>query len=167
MVRNILIITILVPLALSFFAPKRELYYLLEEKLQENNVIIADEEIDLGLFGLDIRHPKIYVSRIPAATADNIDIWSIALFSASSVNGLKVMEGFPQEVTVDELDITNLIFTPFELSLSGTSSLGELNGSANLNEGHVRLNLGATKVPMALTSFFKKGEEGLYYESGF
>ena len=167
MVRNIIIILILVPLVIVFFAPKRELYYLMEQKLQDNNIIISSEQLETTPLGINVSHPIFYASGMPVATAEGFDIWSILYTTQINARGIKIAEGFPQEIIADELGISNMIITPFDLSVDGVSSLGNLNGNANLNDRIVRINIDTKQVPKYYDSYFKKSDEGVYYESNF
>jgi len=167
MVKNIIIILILVPLAIVFFAPKRELYYLIEHKLQESNIVISGEEIDTGILGLDVNHPTFYVSGMPMAKANSLDVWSILYYTNFSANDVVVAEDLPQEVKLEEVGLSNMLIMPFDLDISGISSLGNLNGNLDLSDRFVRVNIDAQKVPKSLSMFLKKGEEGVYYESNF
>ena len=167
MVRNIIIILILVPLAIVFFAPKRELYYLMEQKLQDSNIIISSEQLDTTPLGIDASHPVFYASGMPVATAEGFNIWSILFTTHFNARGVKIAEGFPQELVADKLGISNMIFTPFDLSIDGVSSLGNLNGNINLGDRVVRIDVDTKKVPKYYNSYFKKSDEGVYYESNF
>jgi len=167
MVKNIVIILILVPLAIIFFAPKRELYYLMEQKLQDNNIVISSEELDTTLLGIDASHPIFYLSGMPVATAEGFNIWSILYTTNFNATGIKIAEGFPQEISSDELGVSNMIITPFNLSISGASSLGNIDGSANFNDRTIHIDVDKKEVPKYYSSYFKKSDEGVYYESNF
>ena len=167
MVKNIIIVLILIPLAIIFFAPKRELYYLLEQKLQEKNIIISSEELETTLLGINVSHPTFFASGVPVAKAAGFSIWSLMYSTNFNAEEVKVAEGFPQEITVDELGISNTIIAPFDLSISGASSLGNLDGEVNLNDKTIHLAIDQKEVPKYYSNYFKKSEQGAYYESNF
>lgn len=167
MVKNAIIILILVPLAIIFFAPKRELYYMLEQKLQDSNIVISGEEISTGILGVDIGHPTVYISGMPMAKATNIDIWSIFYYTKMGASDVLVAEDLPQQVSLENVNMSNMIVTPFDLSVDGVSSIGPLNGNLDLSNRFVRIDIDAQSAPKSLGMFLKKGEEGIYYESNF
>ena len=59
-----LLFLLVILLSLAIFAPKRELYYLLEEQLMQKDIIISNEEVHSGLLTLKLRHPELYIKGI-------------------------------------------------------------------------------------------------------
>ncbi|NKQ40580.1 MAG: hypothetical protein HF962_03320 [Sulfurovum sp.] len=167
MVRNILILLVLLPLAIMLLMPKKELYYLLEKKLHEQNIIISQEKISEGLLSLNIEHPVIYFSGTPLATAENINLWSLLFYTKVDFKGLMIAQGLVNEIALQKFTAVHSMFSPLAIAVDGESSLGDIDGKAQLRERVLRLNIAQGGEVKAFSKYLKKSKEGWFYESKF
>jgi len=166
-VRNILFFLIVLPLAVMVFMPKKELYYLLEKRLQAQNIVISGETLSEGPLRLTIMHPVLYVRGVPLATAKRITLWSVLLYTKLEVEDLRITEGLPSEVSIRTVTAIHSLRTPMKVLIQGESSLGALGGYVSLKERQLHLDVAEGGKNRILSKYLKKGEKGWYYESKF
>ncbi len=166
--KGLLIIVVLL-LSLAIFAPKRELYYMLEAQLMKNDIIIHNEEIVGGLFTLKLNHPQLYVKGIRVAEVEQIELWSLLFYSRLSINAISVDESIKNLVPtqIDNISISHKLFDPLTLFVDGRGEFGTANGKVMLDNRSVRVNMGDEKLIGKLKPLLKKGDEGWYYETAF
>lgn len=167
MVKKIAILFLVVPLLILLFMPKKELYYLLEKRLSAQNIVISGEVLEENLLGLTVKHPTIYFGGAPMATADEISLWTLLAYTKANFKGLHIAEGLPTEIRIETLDATHALFAPFDISVLGQSSLGEIEGAVALQERKIQLDIAEGGRNMALAKYLKKSEKGWTYESRF
>ena len=166
-VKQIVIVLILLPFAVMFFMPKKELYYLLEKKLHKQNIMISGEVLEEGILSLTVEHPVLSFSGASLATAKSITLWSILFYSKADFEGLVVAEGLPTKFSIKELTATHSVLSPMKIAIAGESSLGTVQGQVNLGTQTVHLDLSKGGSNKAISKYLKKSKKGWYYESKF
>jgi len=167
MVRNAVILLILLPLLTVLLMPKKELYYLLEKRLEAQNIVISGEQLQENLLGLTIEHPTLYLGGAPLATAKEISLWSLLFYTKIDFTDLVVAEGLPTAVNAKRLHLTHSVLSPLKVILTGESSLGMLDGEIQLKARMLRLNATKGGENKAFARYLKKSEKGWVYESKF
>jgi len=147
--------------------PKKELYYLLEKKLQAQNIVISGEELIEGPLSLTIEHPVFYINGASFVIAKRIRIWSILVYTKFDLDKLIVAEGLSNEVKVEKLTAIHSLATPTKILVSGKSSIGMVTGSISLIQRKIYIDVTESKQDKMLSKYLKKGEKGWYYESKF
>jgi len=166
-VKNILLVLILLPLVIMFFMPKQELYYLLEKKLSEKNIIISDEVLEEGILSLTLKHPVFYFGGAPVAKAEQITLWSVLLYTKADFIAMHIAEGLPTEVSIKDISAVHSILSPMQISISGESTLGAVEGYANTGERIIHIDVAKGGENRAFAKILKKSKKGWYYESKF
>lgn len=167
MVRNTAILLILLPLVVVLFMPKRELYYLLEKKLYEKNIVISGEKLDEEFLGLTVEHPIFYLNGAAVASARKISLWSILFYTKVDFHDLKIAEGLPMALDIGVLDTSHSVLSPLQATFSGESSLGKIDGEVQLQTRIIHLNISEGGKKRAFAKYLKKSEKGWVYESKF
>ena len=167
MVKNIVIFLILLPLVVVVFAPKKELYFLLEKRLYEKNIVISNEELDEGWLGLTIVNPDIYYNGAIIATAEKIELWSLLLYTKVDFINLKIAEGLPTEASIQSVNVVHSILDPMNIKIDALSSLGSIEGRVSLSDRKVRLDIAKDGNIKAFAKYLKRDKKGRYYESKF
>ncbi len=167
MVRNILIILLLLPLAVMIFMPKKELYYLMEHKLKEQNIVISGETLKEGLLSLTIENPVVYIGGAPLAKAEKITLWSLLVYTRLDARELLVAEGLPAELKFQSVGARYSIVSPTNIYLEGLGSLGTIEGNVDLLDRTVQIVIPEDAEVAALSKYLKKGDKGWVYESKF
>ena len=170
MVKKILLIITVILLSLIIFAPKRELYYLLENRLSQQDIVIDNEEIEGGLFSLKLEHPVIYVKGIKVAQVDEVELFTLILYSSVSGSQIKIddsLRSLAPEL-IDSVDIYYHILNPGKIRIKAEGSFGKAEGYILISEGLLHMDLTEEKEAAdKLRPMLKKGEKGWYYEVSF
>ena len=157
-------------LLLWLFAPKEELYYLLEKSLKEKNIIISNETIKDTWIGLKIENADIYNNDIKIAHGVNLDFMFLFLFSKLDVNNINVNEAFhimaPKKI--DNLTATYSVINPLNVVIKGQGSFGTLNGNIALLKRNIKILFPDSKNLKTIKKFLKKdATKGWYYETNY
>ena len=166
MVKNFFITLLVVFLALIVFSPKQELYFKLEERLLEQGLKINEEEIDEGLFSLDITHAKIYLKGIHIATIEKVHLFSLFFYNVVSLEDLSLDKSIAA-VNASETKGSYVFWNPLEISINSEGSFGGIDGQVSLLDRNVRLDFNDTSHLQMLKSKLKKNAKGWYYETSF
>jgi len=146
-------------------APKKELYFLLEQKLAEQSIVISDETITEGMLGLTIENAVISFGGASVATASKIEIWSLLLYTQADFTDLQIAKGLSTEVGIDSLDAIHSVSSPMQIDISASTTLGAIEGRVDIAEGIIRLDIiDETKSIKRFQKYLKKDEKGWYYE---
>ena len=170
MVKNIFITIIVFWFALLVFMPKQELYFTLEKELLKQDIEINEQNIEEGLFSLNLINPEIYVKGIKIATVEKINIFTLIFTTNINLKSLILddsLKSFVPKMT-DVANISYSLFSPFIVNLEAEGNFGLLEGNVNLNERKLRIDFSETTKELdSIRSNLKKDEKGLYYETSF
>jgi hypothetical protein len=159
----------LVIFSIVAFAPKRELYYKLENYLLKKDIVIDNEQIEEGLFTLKIRHPDIYVKGIKAVEAGEISFLSLVFYNRLQGRDMRVdrsLRNFlPGEISIASAKYS--IIDPLHIVIDAKGAFGEAHGYISLKKRTLHMDFSDVKSLGALRSMLRKGEKGWYYESSF
>ena len=169
MVKKVFLTVLLVWIALIVMMPKQELYYKLEQELKNEGLVISGEVIDEGWFSLALEHPGIYYKGIKVATAEELSLFTLLVYSKASLSGLKIDSSLKRYAPeqIDEAVITHTVITPTEVGIQTSGIFGEASGMADLDERSLTLTFDEKKGLGMLSSKLKQGEEGWIYETSF
>jgi len=167
MVKKAILVFMVVILSLAIFAPKRELYYMLEDRLMQNGIIIHNEQIEDGLISLTINHPKIYVKGILIANVDKIRLWTIFFYSRLAVGNIDIDKSLQKFVPspIKKVQVAYSLANPTNLSILVTGDFENINGQLSLKDRVVHIDVTDKKLINRFKSQLRKGENGWYYET--
>jgi hypothetical protein len=167
MVKKVIIVFVVTILSLAIFAPKRELYYMLEDRLKKNGIIIHNEEIEDGFISLTLNHPTIYFKGILVADIDKIKLWTVFFYSRIALGNITVNSSFSKFVPspINKVQIAYSLANPKNLSLLITGDFENLNGNLSINDKKLHIDVTDKKLIQQFKSQLKKGENGWYYET--
>lgn len=169
MVKKSILILLTILLSLIVFAPKRELYYLLESNLLKYDIIIHNEALKDGFFDLKIEHPELYFKGIQIAKIEEISLFSLLVYSQLKAKGVNIDDSLrswmPEKI--DTLKVNYEWMHPKSIALSMEGSFGVADGYIELNQRTIHMDLTKEGSLGPLKSLLKKGEKGWYYEASF
>lgn len=121
-------------LALVLFAPKKELYFLLEKELQSRHVVLADESLKESPFGLTLQDLRIRVDGAEVAELDRITLRTFLLYNRLTLQGLRPAPGMERllPITVEKGMATYTLLHPTRLQLDLQGSFGKAKGYLQL-----------------------------------
>ena len=153
--------------SIMIFAPKRELYYLLEKQLTKYDVIISGEDVDESMFTMHVSHADIYVKGIKLANIARIDISPLLLYDKIKIDGISTDKSLkrlmPAKVTT--IKATYKLFDPLKVAIEVVGDFGKAYGYFYIKESKIRLNISEAKDISRLKSLLKKDDKGWYYET--
>jgi len=167
MVKKAILVFMVMILSLAIFSPKRELYYILEERLKQNGIIIHDEEIEDGLISLTINHPKIYVKGILIADIAKIRLWSLFFYSRVALGHIKTDSSLDRWIPspIIKLQLSHSILNIKNISLLATGGFENVTGELSLVDKTLHIDIRDKKLIDKFKSQLKKGDKGWYYET--
>jgi len=167
LVNRIILAIVILPLLIVVLMPKKELYYLLEKRLEKQHIVISGEKLESGLFSLDIKHPKIYYMGSQVASADTIRIWTLLAYSEADIKMLSVAKGLPAEILLQKIKASHSLISPQKIKITGIGSIGKIYGNVLLNERKIELTATKANTNINIARYMKKSKEGWKYESRY
>jgi len=161
-------------LALMYFTPKLGLYYLLEEKLSEKNIIINNEALKDNGFSLSIYDASVNVKSIESATIKEIDLKIFGLYNAVHLKEITLASVAASMVPtkIDTIMMHYSVLDPVHLKAKASGEFGDAQMELDLLDLAVHLELHPSKK--MLSSYrgtlrdLKKTKEGAYtYDKTF
>lgn len=169
MVKNLLLFLVMLLLGLYIFMPKTEVYYKLEEMLQQKNIVIGNEKIESTLRSFKVMHPVVYFQGAKLARAENVVVKPYLLVNSVNLKDVEPL-GIAKElgdVTIDRAILKQSILKPLFVKVAANGSFGEAHGYIDLKQHLVHIDIANPKNIAPLKRVLKKGEKGWYYESNF
>jgi hypothetical protein len=162
-------------LCIPLMAPKRALYYTLEQRLQQEGVILNQRAIESDFFGVSVIEPIFYYKGLNVAKAESFSLTSLVLFSWAEIETLQFDSAFGSwaEGGIERVRATHLVFAPQVVGLSLEGAFGKVEGEADLATRQLSLEYVGEDLPAKLRSFFKQrdigedGQKGWVYEVSF
>ena len=155
---------------LWLFAPKQELYYLLEKSLKEKKIIISDETFQDKWYGLKITNANIYVSGVKMAELAELDFNFFFLYNTVTIHSVAIDSSFANIApkNIDKLLAKYSIIKPLKIELDGEGSFGVLKGAVDLVNRKVEVLFPIPKDLKSVKKFLKKDpKKGWYYETNY
>ena len=170
---KILFYTIFFILTLILFLPKQELYFLLEKKLENKNIIISKEKVNDGINYLSLSNFEIYYDKLLISEVESLTLDSYLFFSKINIKNLKISDAFNHifpselkniEVNYNIIDFNKVTLDIFEddFSIKGIYLFGENKINFELilkDENKITNN--------KLIRYFNKIDGKYYYEYKF
>lgn len=157
-------------LFLWLFAPKQELYYLLEKSLKKSDIIISNEQLTDTWFGLNVHNADIYVKGINIAKATDLQLNLFFFYNTITIENIE-MDASLQNVapkTIDVLKATYTVTNPLQVQVESLGSFGTMKGAMTLLDRKVKLLFPVAKDINAFQKFLKKDKQGgWYYETNY
>ena len=155
---------------LWLFAPKHELYYFLEKKLKEKNIIISNETITDTWYGIKLTDADIYANGVKMAKVAELNFNFFFLYNTLTVKEIKIDKAFqtmaPKEV--HDLNAKYSIINPLKITLTGDGSFGTLDGAVTLHKKKVEILFPVAKELKSVKKFLKHDKtKGWYYETNY
>jgi len=155
---------------LWLFAPKHELYYLLEKSLKEKNIIISNETITDTWYGLKLTNADLYVNGIKMAKVDELNFKFFFLYNTLTIDQINVNEAFQtmSPKVINNLKATYSVLNPLKVTLNGEGSFGTLDGVVTPLKRHIEILFPVAKELKTIKKFLKHDKtKGWYYEKNY
>ena len=157
-------------LLMWLFAPKQELYYLLEQKLKEKDIIISNETVVDTWFGVNIQNADIYVKGIKMANVADLKLNVFFFYDTLEVENINIDEALQAMApkSIDELKVKYSVIDPLHVTIDGLGSFGTASGAVSLKEKQIHIDFPVAKDIQTIKKFLKKDKTGgWYYETNY
>ncbi|CAA6827010.1 MAG: Unknown protein [uncultured Sulfurovum sp.] len=155
---------------LWLFAPKVELYYLLEKSLKEKNIIISNETVNDTWYGLKIENAELYIDGAKIANIEAFNFNFFFFYNTLTINTIKMDSSLaklaPKEI--NSIYAKYSIIDPLNIKLDSKGSFGIMDGSLAFIERKIELLFPVPKELNSIKKFLKKDKEkGWIYETNY
>jgi hypothetical protein len=143
---------------LWLFAPKVELYYLLEKSLKEKSIIISNESISDTWYGLKIENAELYVAGAKVAKVAELNFNFFLFYNTLKINEITMDKSLSNMApkAINNLDLVYSILNPLNVKLDGTGSFGILDGAVALIDKKSRNFISCSKRTKDNQKVFEK-----------
>jgi hypothetical protein len=155
-------------LAVIYFAPKVELYYMAEKELSKYDVIISNERVTDSGFSLNLSDASLYVKSVNSALAKSVDITLLGVYNSASLEDITLSSTASAflPLHIKSIDVKYTLFNPLNATLYSKGEFGELDGYVNLQKRALHIDLKPSKVMLkkyrSSLSQLKKNKDGSY-----
>ncbi len=145
---SFLIYCILFIIALLLFAPKENLYYLVEEKLAPVGIEITNEDVHEHLFSLELQSADVSFQGIQSAHIGSIKIQPYLLYNTIVCQDIKLAQMAKNFVPlrVDNLHISYTPLKPRSIDADAQGAFGQAHIVLDLKTMHIRVIVDPSKV---------------------
>lgn len=155
---------------LWLFAPKVELYYLLEKTLKEKSIVISNETITDTWYGLKIENADVYVAGAKVANTAKLNFNFFFFYNTLKIDEIK-MDSSLSNIAPKEIKNLTAIYSvtnPLQIVIDGEGSFGIIDGTVSLLERKVEILFPVAKELKTIKKFLKKDKvKGWYYETNY
>lgn len=134
-------------LALMFFTPKVSIYYFLEHKLKDYDVVIGSEKLKDSGCSLKIEDADISFKSIPSAKIGEASIKIFALYNSLNIKDILLSGAAKSFVPlhINSAQVRYSIFNPLHVYAHADGEFGVADASFNIIENSVHVDLKASK----------------------
>jgi hypothetical protein len=138
---------IFVVMVLAFF-PKTNLYYLLEKEAAVYKVLVSDETVSEGIFGLDIKDASISYEALEVAKVAHVSTLFLLFYDEITAENIVLSPLAESYIPrrVDLLQVSYSLLHPLSLEIYAKGDFGEARGSFDLKEQKVFLTIEPSKL---------------------
>jgi len=130
-------------LALMYFTPKENLYYLLEKELRTYDLIISNEGVKDSGFTLNLENADLFIKSIKSANAKAVNVNFFALYNSVKISDITLSNVAASFIPlqIDELRFTYSIFNPLNINVYGIGEFGEAEAAFNVLERSLHIDV--------------------------
>jgi len=169
MVKKLLLSIMVLWASIIIFAPKRELYYLLENRLQKVGVVLNGELINTTFSGFKVQKAQLYFQGIKVGEIGEIDFWTIILFSQVDLKNFVPSPGMKKlfDIRLKQAKAKHRLWHPLIVKVEAEGSFGLVDGQIDLAKRNVRIQWLKVGDIHLLKPYLKKDKKGWYYEKSY
>ncbi len=169
MVKKILIVLVLLPFLLLTFAPKKELFFMLQKQLAQQGISISGGDISENPIGLQIKHSSLFFKGVKVADIDKLSLWTLLVYSCSSIDKVSFDPSLKSFVPakIENISLVHNVINPTKISISVNDKEYKGKGAVDLRGKtiHFRFSKVPSKSPILV--HLKSNKGGWDYEQRF
>jgi hypothetical protein len=166
--RSLLLLVVFLT-ALLLLAPKKELYFALEKRLEPQGILLGDEKIQPHLLSLDIEGVHLYYQGIDIGRVGKIAITPYLLVNRIVLEDFSPAKGLEplQDLAIQRATVLYRLWHPRILLIRAEGTFGSVRGKFDLSQHKLFLRWTRMGSIQTIRPYLKKDEEGWYYEQTF
>ena len=153
-------------ISIILFTPKQELYYLLEQRLQNMGIVLNEAQLEEKAFGLKLRNVKLYVEGIDTGEIKEINLWTLLLYTQVDFSGFSPSSAMLKitDIRLSKMQLSYALWDPRHIKIEAEGNFGKIIGDFNLQKQILRLRWIKIGAINSLKPYLKRDKKGWYYE---
>lgn len=133
-------------LFLLILLPKENIYFKIEQVLENQGVVISNEIFNNKLLGFDINAADVFYKELYFSNINRFDFQTYIISSKVKMDGIRFSNGFSKMIPtpIENITLTHSIFDFKHVKIDGNSSFGKLDGNIDLLSRKIILYFDAT-----------------------
>jgi len=129
--------------ALIYFLPKQSLYYLAEQELEKQQVVLSNEEIVEKIFSLELQHSTLSYQSISSAEIAYIDIKLLAFYNLIIIHDINISSVASTFIplNINSVEMKQTLLNPLNVVFKAQGEFGEAEGVFYILDKNVSLTL--------------------------
>ena len=134
--------------ALMYFTPKSSIYFFLEKKLEQVDVVVSSEDIQDSGFTLHIKNADISFKSISSVDIKETNINIFAIYNSINFKDITLSSTARSfaPLKIENIKIVHSIFNPLNVKIHSVGEFGELDAEFNIVDNSIHLELKPSKV---------------------
>lgn len=169
MVKKILVILLAFWIAMILLAPKRDLYFFAQKKLQKSGILLRAATTKENPFGLTLEELRISYKGLTLGTWKEVHVWTLIFYSEIDAEDFvpSAMLQHLFEGTIGEMRLRYSLVHPRRITLILSGSLGTAKGWIDLKKRTIFLQWTKIGKLGSLRNYLKHDKRGWHYERQF
>ena len=134
--------------ALMYFTPKSSVYFFLEEKLEQVDVVISSEDIQDSGFALNIKNANVSFKSISSVDINEANIKIFAIYNSVNFKNITLSSTAKSlaPLKIESIEVVYSIFNPLNVTIHAIGEFGESESKFNIADKSLHLELKPSKV---------------------
>lgn len=169
MVKKILVILVAFWIATILLAPKRDLYFFAQKKLQESEILLKAETIEETPFGVMLKKLRLSYNGLTLGTWKEVRIWSLIFYSEIDAKDFipSAMLQYLFDGKIGKMRLRYSLLHPKRITLILSGTLGTARGWIDVKKRIIFLQWTKIGKLGSLQKYMKRDKRGWYYERRF
>ncbi|GAB6075072.1 hypothetical protein [Nautilia lithotrophica] len=147
-----------------FFMPKKNLFYLIQNKLYQTYNIALKTDIKSNIFKLSLTNGNIYFKNIKIATFKNADIYPYIIYNKIEISNIKIPIN---NLIIYKSKLIQTITNPLIIKIKAFSNFAKkIYGEIDISKKEIKLYFNDIKNK-SIKQILKKDKKGYYYYEKF
>ncbi len=169
MVKKIFVILVAFWIATILLAPKRDLYFFAQKKLQESEILLKAETIEETPFGVTLEKLRLSYNGLTLGTWKEVRIWSLIFYSEIDAKDFipSAMLQYLFDGKIGKMRLRYSLLHPKRIMLILSGTLGTARGWIDVKKRIIFLQWTKIGKLGSLQKYMKRDKRGWYYERRF
>jgi len=133
---------------LALFIPKSSVYFLLEQELAKNKIIISNEQVVDKLFTLKLQDAQVSYDGLEAARVKEIDFRLLGLYNSINLNDIELSSLVSSFVPshIKNIHLRYSLLSPLSLHGKASGDFGDVEFEVSVQNMAVQMHMKASEL---------------------